>query len=656
MPYRRDIDGLRAVAVLPVILFHGGFAAFGGGYLGVDVFFVISGFLIADILLRDLEAGRFSLWRFYERRARRILPALFLVMGAALGVALAWMPPLGFRDFGQSLVATGLFASNLLFWLESGYFAGASETKPLLHTWSLALEEQYYLGFPLALAALWRFGPRRILITLGGVALCSLIAADWASRHWPDAAFYLAPFRLWELLAGALVAVWLRGRVRPVNGWIAGAGLAGIIAAMVMFDAATRTPSLWTLLPVAGACAVIACSGPQTRVGQLLGAAPLVGVGLISYSAYLWHQPVFAFARIRSLYDPSPELMLGLVGLVLALAWATWAWVEQPFRHRGVERPRALPRRASVFLASAAGVALFLAAGVWGHLSDGRAQLWLAAQTPDQRALEQAIAAAELDHRHAADHPISHSDCVFSDRALTAAFVDRLHHCRAEHGPGVLILGDSHGIDTFQMAALSVGAEAPFVAGLVRGGCRPHDADEDCAYDALLALARSKADLWDHVLFNQAGFYLLETAEGDPVSNATFATPLTRALPPLRPDRGRIDKVLRYLEALNAHVPVTWLGPRLEPHIPLEWLRRQGCGTPVTLRPGQERAFRALDTTLEQAALAKDLPYISVQKRLDLRLPEDLMTCDTVFWSDEDHFSAAGEARFAPRLKLLDGL
>lgn len=657
MLYRREIDGLRAIAVMPVVLFHGGFDAFGGGYLGVDVFFVISGYLIACILLHDLDRGRFSVLRFYERRARRILPALFVVMTATLVVALAWLPPLGFRDFAQSLLATGLFASNVLFWLESGYFAGAAETKPLLHSWSLAVEEQFYLIFPLALAALWRFGHSRALIAFAALATGSLAAADWASRFWPDAAFYLAPFRFWEMLAGVLVALWLHDRPRPVNGWIAGGGLAAILSAMLIFDATTRTPSLLTLLPVAGTCAVIASAGPQNLTGRVLGASPLVGIGVISYSVYLWHQPVFAFARIRSLYEPTPTVMLGLVVLTLVLAWASWAWVEQPFRHRGAGPARVLARAGHLFAAASIGIAAAVAIGFWGHISDGRARLWLISQSPDQRALGQAIVQAEQDHRIAADTAIDHAACIFSDRALTPAFVARLRRCRALHGPGVLILGDSHGIDTFEMAALSAeAATTPFVSGLVRGGCRPDTQEQVCSYDAILRLARAEPDLWSRVFFTQAGFYLLATSAGQPVEDAIFATSLSRPLPPLHPDRARIDKVMRYLDALNGHVPVTWLGPRLEPHVPLELLRRKGCKAAVTLRPGQQQAFRALDKTLQDVATRQGLPYISVQERLSLRLPEDLLNCETVFWSDGDHFSAAGEARFAPRLKLLDQL
>src|SRR5215207_4006092 len=201
--YRADIDGLRALAVIPVLLFHAGFPAFGGGFVGVDMFFVISGYLITSIIHGDIEAGRFSLLSFYERRIRRIFPALFTVLFASTVMTTLILLPDPLKDFGQSVAAATLFASNVLFWEETGYFAGAAEQKPLLHTWSLAVEEQFYLVFPLFLLLLARAGRAGIPAT-AAIFLLSFAASVWAVPHAPTAAFYLAPFRAWELLLGAL--------------------------------------------------------------------------------------------------------------------------------------------------------------------------------------------------------------------------------------------------------------------------------------------------------------------------------------------------------------------------------------------------------------------------------------------------------------------
>jgi peptidoglycan/LPS O-acetylase OafA/YrhL len=196
MKYRSEIDGLRAIAVIPVILFHAGIEIFSGGFVGVDVFFVISGYLITAILIKDIDEGKFSLINFYERRARRILPALFCVVVCCIPFAWHLLLPGDLKDFSESLVAVATFSSNILFWYESGYFESASELKPLLHTWSLAVEEQFYILFPLLLMAVWRFGKRAIIWMLVAVFVISLAMAQWGAYNAPSATFYMLPHAL----------------------------------------------------------------------------------------------------------------------------------------------------------------------------------------------------------------------------------------------------------------------------------------------------------------------------------------------------------------------------------------------------------------------------------------------------------------------------
>lgn len=369
MRYRSEIDGLRAVAVLPVILFHGGFAPFTGGYVGVDVFFVISGYLITSILIHELERGDFSLSHFYERRARRILPALFVVMLACLPFAYLWMVPNQLTDFARSLVAVVLFASNILFWYEDdAYFAADAELKPLLHTWSLAVEEQYYLLFPVFLLLVWRFGRQRVFWSVVAIAVVSLMMADWGSRNAPNATFYLAPTRAWELLAGSMCAFLAVGRTQRSSNVLSAIGLALILFAILRFDANTPFPSAYTLVPVVGTALIILFAAQGTWVARLLSTRVFVGIGLISYSAYLWHQPLFAFARIRSLTEPDPYLIAALAVASLVLAWATWYFVEQPFRRRAMP---ILATRRSVFAVSGAIGAVFVAIGLTGHFGEG---------------------------------------------------------------------------------------------------------------------------------------------------------------------------------------------------------------------------------------------------------------------------------------------
>ena len=376
--YRPEIDGLRALAVIPVILFHAGLAGFAGGFVGVDVFFVISGYLITRIIVDERLAGRFSIIDFYERRARRILPALFLVTLCCLPFAWFWMRPDQLNDFAQSVVAIPVFASNILFFLESGYFDLGVDQKPLLHTWSLAVEEQYYLFFPV-LVGLVMAGhayltrrrassqsatatvvaaetansttppPRadaaiRVLgIWLGVIAVLSFLLAEWGWRNAPEANFYLVPFRVWELLIGAFVALHLiRGDLRSApaatdrsgHAMLALLGLAMLLYAIVAFDERTPFPSVWALLPTLGTALLILHARPTNPVGRLLALPVLVGIGLISYSTYLWHQPLLVFSRLGSLEELTPLQLLVPAVLALPLAWLSWRFVERPFRRK----------------------------------------------------------------------------------------------------------------------------------------------------------------------------------------------------------------------------------------------------------------------------------------------------------------------------------
>lgn len=339
MEYRREIDGLRALAVLPVILYHAGIQVFAGGFVGVDIFFVISGYLITSIILAELNGRSFSILKFYERRARRILPALFLVMAVSSIFAYYWLLPDELKNFGQSLVATTLSSNNVLLSMTSGYWSLASEFKPLLHTWSLGVEEQYYVIFPIFMMLSWRLfkpiqGP--IIIAIG---FLSLVAAGFGVFWKPDLTFYLLPTRAWEIMVGSLIAFYsseLRDSIqnRKVKQSLGLIGFSFILFSVFVFNKNYPSPGLYMLIPVLGAAILIIFATRETIAGRILGSRAMVGLGLISYSTYLWHQPIFAFTRVYSVNSPSIRLMLFLALLSVALAYLTWRFVETPFRQK----------------------------------------------------------------------------------------------------------------------------------------------------------------------------------------------------------------------------------------------------------------------------------------------------------------------------------
>lgn len=334
---RRDIDGLRALAVIPVVLFHFGLGGISGGFVGVDVFFVISGYLITSIIFREITAQRFSFVDFWARRARRIIPALSVVMLATLAVGWILMPPSDYSQLGRAVRYQATFMSNILFMRQDGYFNPASDFKPLLHTWSLSVEEQYYIFFPLLMVLLTRY-LRHWRVMLFALLLVSFGLNVWMIKREPDAAFFLLPMRAWELLCGAMLAVLpvSQRKLSPVAYQVVSlAGLAAVICAMFGFNQFTPFPGWAALLPVLGATAMLWANGQTpTWVGRLLSTRVMVGVGLISYSLYLWHWPIFVYANAASVDGMQPREALMWVALSVILGWMSWRFVELPFREK----------------------------------------------------------------------------------------------------------------------------------------------------------------------------------------------------------------------------------------------------------------------------------------------------------------------------------
>lgn len=354
LAYRRDIDGLRAVAVLAVVLFHFGVPGFTGGFVGVDVFFVISGYLITSIIWREREARRFSFIDFWARRARRILPALFVMILATLAVGWFLLAPKDYEELGRSIHYQAVFTSNLLFMRQDGYFDAASDIKPLLHTWSLSVEEQFYILFPLLLSLLssrlkhWRAALFAILLVSFGMSV-------WAVSRQPEKAFFLLHLRAWELLAGAMLAVLPKREWRASPALAQGVSLASmalLLLAVFGFDPHTPFPGAAALLPVLGTVGMIWAHGQQkTWVSHLLGTRVMVGVGLISYSWYLWHWPVFVFGSYAAVDGLSALELGGLMLLSLVLGYLSWRFVETPFREK-----RLLAGRKAMLAAAGAGI------------------------------------------------------------------------------------------------------------------------------------------------------------------------------------------------------------------------------------------------------------------------------------------------------------
>ncbi len=338
IPYRPEVDGLRAVAVIHVVLFHAGFPWIKAGYLGVDVFFVISGYLICSLVINELHLGHFSFSQFFERRARRILPALVCMTVLSAFVAWFLLLPQHLEEFSQSGVAALTFWSNIFFWRHSGYFDVEAELKPLLHTWSLSVEEQFYLIFPFFACVIFRWGWRWMFSFFFVVTLVSLGLASWASSNAANAGFYLLPTRGWELGVGVLIAL-LQSRDRRFGK--AGERVAeflavvGVVTVLLSFFMSSHLERLYlVIMAVFGTTFVLVFSTSKSSVARLLGAKPLVGIGLMSYSVYLWHQPVLSLMRHYFVGQPRGWVIVIAVICTFVLSYASWRFIELPFRRQ----------------------------------------------------------------------------------------------------------------------------------------------------------------------------------------------------------------------------------------------------------------------------------------------------------------------------------
>ncbi|MAU68584.1 acyltransferase family protein [Hyphomonas sp.] len=490
--YRADVDGLRAVAVVAVLFFHAGWSRFSGGFAGVDVFFVISGFVIALSLFRDLDAGRFSLSGFFARRARRILPALTVVLLGTLLVSLTIVPPVYFQPFADSLIAASLFVSNLHFWQASSYFNNDMPFRPLLHTWSLGVEEQFYLAAPVLLLLIQRFlaGRWRLVVTLCLIGSFALNLRAVENGHL-DAAFYLPFTRAWEFLLGVLIALLPRpGLPRGWNELGTLAGLAMIAGSVLLFGPGTPFPGVAALGPCLGAGLVIwfgkpAGEGGVPLVSRVLALKPVVWTGRISYSLYLVHWPVLVLAPFLMMRRLTLPETFAALGLCILLAWLVYRFVETPMRQIRWKTPAVLVAA----LVCATGTA---AAGWAGAKVNAR----LFADQP---------AYQRVPDFHAAEQAWRVGTCLLRD---SQSWTDwQAGACTIGEGgaPPVLLFGDSFAAHYVPGLVRRGGANGAPVIEYAMEGCPPTLAPDSPGTSACRAFRAQAVDLAsrlgvDHVI------------------------------------------------------------------------------------------------------------------------------------------------------------
>jgi peptidoglycan/LPS O-acetylase OafA/YrhL len=453
--YRPEIDGLRALSVIAVILFHSGIGDFSRGFIGVDIFFVISGYLITRLIVEQLQQGSFRFADFYERRARRILPALFFVLLCTIVPAWLWMSPGELEKYAVTSIAAVFFVANMTLWQSIDYFHETAIENPLLHLWSLSVEEQYYLAFPLFVWLVWKYRPQWLLGALTLCALLSLGVSEWGWRNASVANYYLSITRAWELLAGAICAVVLMRKPFGPSNILSIAGLTLVFGSLFAPGPDWPVPSVYTLIPIGGTMLVILFGSQGSFAYRLLSLRPLVGIGLISYSLYLWHQPILAFVNMRSLDAPGTPFILLAIAIAFFLAWATWRWVERPFRvsatDNGKKLPIALPMAVMALVICGTGALAISMDGLPSRMN--RAVLKLTSYNVENlvKATERCFASMDGD-------------------------MDLSKFCRLgkrNGAPTIALIGDSHALALTPVLDRELTAKGMTAIAMFRGGCPP---------------------------------------------------------------------------------------------------------------------------------------------------------------------------------------
>jgi len=665
--YRPDIDGLRSLAVLPVVAYHAGAPGVSGGFAGVDIFFVISGFLITSLVREQIVAGQFTLSGFYARRARRLFPALMTMLVVSSGFAWWLLMPTELEDFGESLATAAAFSSNILFWSEAGYFDGPSDFKPLLHTWSLAVEEHFYLFFPALLLFLRAARVRTMILVVVGLLVLSFALQLLYLNKSPDAAFFLSPNRFWELLIGSVTAIALRhSSVGQCNQLIretaATTGLFCIGFTLFFFSDATSFPGAAALVPCVGTALIIfSGAGGSSRVNRALQWRPLVLMGLLSYSLYLWHWPILVFLKHFTVRDPTIIETTTAVAASFILAWLSWRFVERPFHTPPAQREPKSPNRAvqpttrTTLKVSGWAIGVLVAIGVTLDQFDG----------VPQRLPEEVVQIAKFSD----DKPAERKRCT--GKSATQVRSEGL--CKislkntTQATPDFLVWGDSHAMILAPTFAQVAAADNRSGLNATRNGCAPllgafrptEDPGQECVAfnEAILEVIEQTPSITNVILIARWAMYL----DGNPYKHESGkvlqlvdsdSTEINSA-ESRKVARRSLERSIAKLQQLGKQVTIFASAPEV------------GWNTPIVLAKSvwRGRDLRIAPSTAEHLARQRSSTELLTDLTDDTILllnPATTLCPDTwcrvqkggkPLYIDEDHLSSVGTRELAPLVK-----
>jgi peptidoglycan/LPS O-acetylase OafA/YrhL len=645
LKFRHDINGLRAIAVVGVVLFHFNPAWIPGGFAGVDVFFVISGFLMTGIIFKGIEQKSFSITKFYIARANRIIPALAFLCLALLVFGWFSLTPIDYKLLAKHAISSISFISNIVYWSEAGYFDVSSHSKWLLHTWSLSVEWQFYIIYPLVLLFISRFCAFNVIKTLIVVGtIVGFLFSVFASFNWSSAAYFLLPTRAWEMMLGGVAYLFPLALDKSKKLILERIGLLLILGSYFVLSDKNVWPGYAALMPVMGTYFVIQAARNDSFITRNFISQKL---GAWSYSIYLWHWPIVVGIYYYNL--DSYYVFLGIFTSIL-LGHLSYLYIEYIRFESTFINFKAYLTCKPLYIALSILVLSFLVIHYQGNnywfnsLDKTRMKTYSLLFERDKEKDNWGVDAAGRQ---------DFDQCHFNNVTLTDPLKARLKSCVAKNGPGVLILGDSHSEDLFGMVSSSFGSS--FIIGITNTqGCRPHTETKYCQihYSAIKQFLFDNPTIFKHVIYEQAGFYLFLDKNGVETTRETFnKLALDSAITNIDINKRYLKHVHNYLAQISKQIPVTWFGSRIEPHFNDRQVLSKGCDFTFSLRPGQRALYELLDKEMQELVKQQDnIKFVSQNETLRFDFNKDFMNCDKIYWTDGDHLSLHGEEYLGKRL------
>lgn len=603
------IQGMRALAVMAVFVFHANSDWLPGGYLGVDAFFVISGFLMASILVNREPSNFKDVLSFYKRRLSRVAPAALLIAMLTIPVAVIVLLPFELRDYSASLVGVVTGTMNIMVANNIGYFSPLAEIQPLIHYWSLIVELHFYLLIPFVFLLVK--SRKNQLLSLSLLFFVSLIYAHYLSQYEANDAYYLLPSRAWEFLAGSVAFLLNLKPQKTLSPLITYLSLAVISGYFILFTSEIVHPSLMTL-PFVLATAVIV-GGLSTRPSEILASKVMVFLGDRSYSLYLWHFPILIL--VKQYFEIDAVLFVLAFVLTLILSIFSYRSIEQVFRQRGTY----FVSKAKSKMLYGGACSFLMIVGLYGFQSKGFAETWKSySSEPSSKAYDNYI----RGKRHI-DPPKVADACVYADAKEIFNQVTRLDLCKKKHGSGILVIGDSHTFGIFRaLYHLNITNEAnnPFLVAWAKGGCGVGSDRPDCFFSKLVEKPDFIAKYFKLVIYVQRGF-----------------------------SEKQYMKVDLFLDELSKRSRVIWLGPRQEPLVEVRGHVKDGCDVEVKVDEKHMQALSEINKDIELRSQVRKYEFINS----DLYKMPFYANCSQMNWKDTDHWSQQGIELIAPTLNEL---